>query len=253
VALGRSEGRARIGDYLRQARVRSGLSFHEASERTREIARILGHPNYFCAPSALSDIETRDLFPRHVHKLISLSAVYCVFVGELAQLAGLSLEKSGQEAMPEALLGAFRNHTDEVPTPSSFLQTIQEKFEEIPYFLRSALPTFVGLPNLSPRDLFWAGDTSRSTHPYLKHSAFLAVNRKSKTPVLSLSSPVWAQPLYILQMRDGSRLCAACSLQNGTLLIRPCTTASRNLVRLRNRVDAEVLGKVVAMVRRLGV
>jgi hypothetical protein len=253
VALGRSEGRGRIGDYLRQARVRSRLSFHEASERTREIARILGHPNYFCAASALSDIETRDLFPRHVHKLISLCAVYCVFVGELVQLAGLSIEKSGQEVMPAAWLDAFRNQTSRVPTPSSFLQVVRDKFEEIPYFLRSALPSLVGLPNLSPRDLFWAGDTSRYAHPYLKHSAFLAVNRKSKTPVPSLSSPVWAQPLYILEMRDGSRMCAACSLHNGTLLIRPCTTASRNLIRLRNRVDAEVLGKVVALVRRLNV
>ena len=253
VALGRSEGHTRIGDYLRQARIRSRLSFHEASERTREIARILGHPNYFCAASALSDIETRDLFPRHVHKLISLCAVYSVFVGELMQLAGLSMEKSGQEAMPAAWLDAFRNRTSRIPTPSSFLQLIQNKFEEIPYFLRSGLPSLVGLPNLSPRDLFWAGDTSRFAHPYLKHAAFLAVNRKSKTPVPSLSSPVWAQPLYILELRDGSRLCAACSLQNGTLLIRPCTTASRNLIRLRNRVDAEVLGKVVALVRRLGV
>lgn len=253
VALGRSEARGRIGDYLRQARVRSRLSFHEASERTKEIARILGHPNYFCAASALSDIETRDLFPRHVHKLISLCALYCVFIGELAQLAGLPIEKAGQEPMPATWLVAFRNHTSRVTIPSSFLQVVQDKFEAIPFFLRSALPFLVGLPNLSPRDLFWAGDTSRFAHPYLKHSAFLAVNRKSKTPVPSLSSPVWAQPLYILEMRDGSRLCAACNLQNGTLLIRPCTTASRNLVRLRNRVDAEVLGKVVALVRRLGV
>jgi len=155
--------------------------------------------------------------------------------------------------MPAAWLDAFRNRTSRIPKPSSFLQAIQNKFEEIPYFLRSGLPSLVGLPNLSPRDLFWAGDTSRFAHPYLKRAAFLAVNRKSKTPVPSLSSPVWAQPLYILEMRDGSRLCAACSLQNGTLLIRPCTTASRNLIRLRNRVDAEVLGKVVALVHRLGV
>jgi hypothetical protein len=79
------------------------------------------------------------------------------------------------------------------------------------------------------------------------------VNRKSKTPAASLSSPVWAQPLYVLELRNGNRLCGACSLQNGVLVVRPCTTVSGGLLRLRNRVDAEVLGKVVAIVRRLGI
>ncbi len=243
----------RIGEHIRRARTRSGLSFREASERTREIARVLQHPNYFCASSALSDIEARDLIPRHVHKLISLCAVYCVSIRELAELAGLAMENAGHEAMPERWKGIPQNRLDGERSPSHFLQTIQDKFEEIPYFLRSALPALLGLPNLSPRDLFWAGATSHFMHPYLKTSVFLAVNRKSKTPVPSLSSPVWAQPLYVLEMRDGNRLCAACSLHNGTLLIRPCTTTSRSLIHLRNRVDAEVLGLVVALVRRLGI
>jgi hypothetical protein len=246
--------RGRIGEHIRRARNRSGLSFHEASERTREIAQVLRHPNYFCAASALSDIEGRDFFPRHVHKLISLSAVYSLSIGELAGLAGLVLENAGQEVMPEEWKGAPRSRGPvEGQAPSHFLQAIQDKFEEIPYFLRSALPSLLSLPHLSLRDLFWAGATSHFVHPYLRNSAFLAVNRKSKTPTPSPSSPVWAQPLYVLEMRDGSRLCAACSLQNGTLLIRPCTSSARNLIRLRNRVDAEVLGKVVALVRRLGV
>ena len=89
------------------------------------------------------------------------------------------------------------------------------------------------------------------THPYLKHSLFLAVNRKSKNPAPSLSLPVWAQPLYVLERRNGDLFCAACTLQNGTLLIRPCTATSGNVLRLRNRIDAEFLGKVVAVVRRV--
>jgi hypothetical protein len=104
---------------------------------------------------------------------------------------------------------------------------------------------------VSVRDLFWAGATAELLHPYLKGAAFLAVNRKSKTPTPSLASPVWAQPLYVLELRGGKRLCAACSLQEGTLLVRPCATAAGDLLRLRHRAEAEVLGKVVAIVRRL--
>jgi transcriptional regulator with XRE-family HTH domain len=250
--LDRPAANGKIGDRLRRARVRSGLSFHEASNRTREIARTLNHSHYFCAASALSDMEAGDLFPRHIHKLISLSAVYCLSVGELAGLAGLFLESAGQEPMPEEWIRIPKTQSPLVPrTRSRFLRAVEDRFEEIPLFLRSALPTLLGLPNPSVRDLFWAGATAHLSHPYLKNAAFLAVNRKSKTPAPSLFSPVWAQPLYILELRDGRQLCAACTLQNGTLLVRRCTTNARSLVRLRNHVEVEVLGRVVAVVRRL--
>lgn len=242
----------RLGELAHQARLRSGLSFREASERTAEIARVLQHRNYFCAPGALSDLETRDLFPRHIHKLISLSAVYCVSIAELTERAGLPLEQAGQEPMPGRWKYTSRGEAVETSyPPSSFLNAVEEEFEEIPLFLRKALPSLLGLPNLSVRDVFWAGATAELVHPYLKDAAFLAVNRKSKTPAPSLSSPIWAQPLYVLELRDGKRLCAACSLQEGTLIVRSCTTASGDLLRLRHRVDAEVLGKIVAIVRRL--
>jgi hypothetical protein len=244
----------RLGDFARQARIRSDLSFREASKRTAEIARVLQHPNYFCAPGALSDLETRDLFPRHIHKLISLSAVYCISIAELTERVGLRLEDAGQEPLPAKWKYASRPDAGNllhIHIPSPLLSMLEDEFEEIPYFLRRALPSILGVPNLSVRDLFWAGTTAELTHPYLKSAAFLAINRKSKTPAPSFSSPVWAQPLYVLELRDGKRLCAACSLQDGTLIVRPCTTASFGLLRLRHRADAEVLGKVVTIVRRL--
>ena len=242
----------RLGEIVRHARIRSGLSFREASELTARIARVLQHPNYFCAPGALSDLEARDMFPRHIHKLISLSAVYSISIAELAERAGLPLEQAGQEPMPAVWKHASREEAMETSyRPSIFLNAVEGEFQEIPLFLRKALPSILGLPSLSVRDLFWAGATAEFVHPYLRGAAFLAVNRNSKSPSPSLSSPVWAQPLYVLELRGGKRLCTACSLQGGTLIVRPCTTASGDLLRLRHRADAEVLGKVVAIIRRL--
>lgn len=241
----------RIGEVARRARMRSSLSFREVSERTAEIARVLQHPNYFCAPGALSDLEARDVFPRHIHKLISLSAVYGVSVAELAELAGLPLEQAGQEVISAELkYASHREAAKSTHSSSPFLQAVAEEFDEIPFFLRKALPAILGLPNLSVRDFFWAGATENLVHPYLRDAAFLAVNRKIKTPVPSLSLPVWAQPLYVLELRDGKRLCATCSLQNGTLLVRLCTTVPGDL-RLRHRDEVEIVGKVVAVARRL--
>jgi hypothetical protein len=36
------------------------------------------------------------------------------------------------------------------------------------------------------------------------------------------------------------------------LLIRTCTTGVPQLMRLRNRIEVEVLGRVVALIRRVG-
>lgn len=241
----------RVGETLRRARLRSGLSLREASRHTADIARIFRNPNYFCAASALSDLEARDLFPRHIHKLISLCAVYCVSITELANLVGIRWENSGQEKMPER--GERISRVRETDwRHSGFLTAVEGQFEEIPFFLRRAMPNLLGLPNLSIRDIFWAGTTNDLSHPYLRGSAFLAVNRQSKTPAPYLSSPVWGQPLYLLELRDGRHMCAPCILQNGLLVIRPCPTDTGKLLQLRNRVDAEVLGKIVAIARRLG-
>lgn len=238
----------RIGEFLREARIRSGFSLREASERTAEVAHVLRGPSYFCAPGTLSDLEARDQLPRHIHKWISLSGVYCVPVAELAARAGLPLGQTGKDRMPEE-----RTHPGETSPagPSSFLSILRQHVGEIPFFLYRALSEFTGLPNPSVRDLFWTGATSKLVHPYLRHSLMLAINRKSKSPAPSLSSPIWAQPLYVLELRSGKRLCAACSLERETLTIRPCSTVSGEILRLRHRTDVEVLGKVVAIVRRL--
>jgi hypothetical protein len=77
------------------------------------------------------------------------------------------------------------------------------------------------------------------------------LDRKRKSPHAALSRPKWAQPVYVVHRRDGSYLSGFCTLENETLILRSCFAGTPKLVRLRNRVDAEVVGKVVGIVRRL--
>ena len=247
---GHSRDETTLGHYLRSARVRLKLSFQAASGLSREIARILEDPRYFCAASALSDIEAGNRLPRHIHKLISLSAIYGLSLAGLVDRAGLSFEAGGKEAMPIALgRGGMRTAPF---TPSRFAQAVEERFLELPLFLHTALRSLTGLSQVSVRDIFWAGATSGVAHPYLRNAAFLAVNRRSKQPAPLLSSPIWAQPLYLIELRNGRLLCAACTLHGETLLICPRMTGSDGVMRLRNHSEAEILGKVVALVRTVG-
>ena len=240
----------RLGELVRRARVQSGLSLREASAHTAEIARVLRHPNYFCAPGTLSDLEARDGLPRHIHKLVSLSGLYSIPVAELLDRAGLPLNATGKNPFPTDW--RYGSHADALTRRTSPLLKIAEQlWEELPFFLWRALPILLGLPKLSIRDLFWAGATAELVHPYLRGTSLLAVNRMNKSPAPSLASPVWAQPLYVLELRDGQRLCAPCNLQDGTLVVKSCTTVSGGLLRLRYPAEVEIIGKVTAIVRLL--
>jgi hypothetical protein len=131
------------------------------------------------------------------------------------------------------------------------LRFFEARFGPIPFFLRHGLGQITGLSGLSVMDVFWAGSTRDWSHPYLKNAVLLAVNRRSKNPAPSPFFPIWAQPLYLLALRNGGHLCAACSLQDDTLVVRPCATAARTTIRLKHHDEAEIVGRIVAVARYL--
>jgi transcriptional regulator with XRE-family HTH domain len=242
-----------VGEFIRRARRRSGLSFREASKRTRVIARVLRDARYFCAPGSLSDYETWKTPPRHVHKLISICAVYYASAAECLEAAGVSLASAGELPMPPHFLGDTEPDSKAgiAASRSLFVTELARRFHKLPYFLFGVMPSFFGMPDLSIRDIFWSGGVERFIHPYLKGAVFLVVDRKKKIPRSSLACPKWAQPLYVFLRRDGSYLCGSCVRTNGILAIQPFTAGLPKLLRLRNRTDAEVVGQVVGIVRRL--
>jgi transcriptional regulator with XRE-family HTH domain len=245
--------RHNAGEFIRRARERSGLSFREASKRTGQVAKSLRDARYFCAPGSLSDFETRKSPPRHIHKLVSICAAYFASAADLLETAGVQLDGPAQLPMPLHLLENQEVDKGIEPGSASFeyMREIKRRFRQLPYFLHGAMSTFFGLADLSIRDIFWAGGIQRFIHPYLRDAEFLIVDRRKKIPRSSLSSPKWAQPLYVLLLRDGSYLCGSCTQVNGLLIIRASMSGEPKQLKLRNRTDAEIVGQVVGIVRRL--
>jgi transcriptional regulator with XRE-family HTH domain len=238
------------GEFIQRARKACGISFREAAERTRVIARELGDRRYYCSPGALSDYETRTFAPRHLHKLISICAVYFAGAADLLEACGASLESAGVHAMPRE----FRNSSPETRAstrePSRFLGEMERRFGQLPYFLRTAGFAMFGLQNPTLRDVFWIGDSEEAKYSCLGGIRFLIVDRRQKRPRAALSCPTWAQPMYVLQKRGGGYLWGFCRLENGALSL--CSPAQHaKSVRLRNGIDAEVIGRIVGVIRQL--
>ena len=247
---------ASLGELLSLCRLRSGLAINEASRLSKEIAEELGDTRYFMTPRSFLSYEKLDTPPRHIHKIMSLCIIYGITFWDFLSSAGMNLQQLGQGPIPENLLPRVAPRKSKRPpreddNPSQLSVFPETLFEEIPLFLRSSLPGLVGLPGLSIRDVFWTGGSRQLFHPLLAGSFFVIVNRRVKRAVPSPPSMAWESPLCLILMRDGTYVCSPCVVKEGALILHPHPGSTAPSITLRNREEAEIIGRVVAIVRRL--
>jgi transcriptional regulator with XRE-family HTH domain len=252
----------KLSHLFRSARSRMGLSLREASAMSQRIASDLGHEQYFAASGSLSDYEALDTSPRHVHKAITLCAVYGLQLAVFLKSVGLDLEKTGEYPIPDGLVARKNpagfpdggNETDEA-TGNGFLQELLTRSQPVPFLLRGSLSDLSGLRSPSLHDFFWVGGELNPLHPALVNGLLVIVNRHRKKPIYSRSKPLWQQRLYMLVRRDGTYMCGCCSLENGVLIVHAysdgCSQNYQRPERLRNHQDAEVVGEIVTIARSL--
>jgi len=258
-SLGSLHLKASLRDLLQSSRLRAGLSFREASSRSRWIAGFLADESYFAATSTLSDYETLSAPPRHIQKAITLCVLYSIDFEDFLGASGLPLDREGREPMPDELVprevpnrgrrpgladakGTFRNQR-------GFLGSLIQRWQEVPLFLRSSLDELTGLKRVSLSDLFWVGGDEAPIHPWLAGASLVAINRRIKKP--AQLKAIFDQPLYLILERDGSYLCGCCALHHDELVVHSYPGVPLGARRFRNGIDAEVIGQVTAILRRL--
>jgi hypothetical protein len=250
-----------LKDLLRSSRLGAGLSFREASGMSRWIASTLSDELYFAAPSTLSDYETLSAPPRHIQKIITLCLLYCIDFQEFLRASGLPLDQYGQDPIPDELVPRQppnRSHglhapngQEDLPEPGGFLTPLMKQWEEVPLFLRHSFNELTGLKNFSLSDMYWVGGDKTPIHPLLINATFVVVNRRVKRPAQSTAKSVCQPPLYVILKRDGSYLCGCCALHQGNLVVRAYPGGPLGTRRFRNGIDAEVVGQVTTVLRRL--
>jgi hypothetical protein len=259
--LGVRRARNDVQRLIRFSRMRVGLSFREASTLSRWVAKTLADSSYFAAPGTLADYENSAAVPRHIQKCISLCVLYCIDFWSFLQTLGVPLHRLGTEPLSnsptqrsEMYEEPFRDERSVNPSDRhtlGVLSALRNRYEEVPLFLRDTLPDLVGLKNLSLSDLFYYRGGPEEIHPVLRGASILAVNRRRKIPAQTSAASAWEQPLHIVLMRDGRYVCASCQIRQGTLILQPYSANSLHLIRLRNRIDAEIVGQVAGVLRSL--
>jgi hypothetical protein len=245
---------------LRQSRIRAGLSFREASALSRWLADVLSDELYFAAVSTLSDCETMATPPRKVQKIITLCILYSIGFEQFLRACDLPVDQAGREPIPDELLPrpvrkprtARKVATPErgIPIQPGFFGALLEQWQEIPLFLRFSLDEIGGLEDLSLSDLFWVGGDPSPRHPLLVNAELIAVNRKARKPPPHAPG-VCDRPLHVVLTRGGRYLCGRCSLDRGDLIVAGYPRGRIRAQKFRNGIDAEVAGRVTAILRRI--
>jgi hypothetical protein len=223
---------------------------------SKQVAGMLEDERYFMSASALSDYEAGDTVPGHFQKAASLCLLYAVPFRALLEAVGLSDQRAGKESIPDRFIPTFSPAQSpmasaEIQAHRGILGELLGRSEAIPLFLKGAIPTISGLSSPSLRSIFWVGGVRAPLHPYLANALLVSVDRHKKRAIDSRSRPSWEQLLYVVLKRDGNYLIGPCGQENGALVMHP-DPAHLNLTEdFRNRRDAEIVGQVCAVVRKL--
>lgn len=245
-----------FGQLLKRTRRRRNLSVREAAEISRAVAEVLKDDRYKTSASSLSDYELGNAAPRDFHKIVTLCSVYGLQFESVMRQIGVDLVNAGTESMPDLYLSrsgpaVAAKDTDAGTVSTGLLEKLLEQCQDIPFFLRHSLGYFGGAAHVSLDDFFWIGGDDDALHPYLAKGLVVMVNRRRKTPVHFGSKALWQQPLYVVLKRDGTYLAACCGIENGRLVVHPYTRDFRRNEEYRLHQDADVVGQIVAIARRL--
>lgn len=245
-----------FGQLLKRTRKRRNLSVREAAQISRTVAEILEDERYITSPSSLSEYELHDSAPRDFHKIITVSSVYGLEFESVMRRIGVDTAEAGTEPMPDRYLfrvssAAACKDIDAGDTRTGFLEKLGDERQDIPFFLRHCLEYFCGSAHLFLDDFFWVGGDDDPLHPYLEKGLVVMVNRRRKAPIHFVSKALWQQPVYVVLKRDGTYLAACCGVENDRLVLHPYVRDFHRNEEYRLHQDAEVVGQIVAIARRL--
>lgn len=245
-----------LGRLLRERRRNLKLSLQAASGLSREVAAGMADERYFLSPSFLSDREASDAPPRHVHKIVSLCAIYGIPFWEFAERIGIVRAQGGNKALPRQVGPATElpQNASREPVGAGNRGFSPQRFTavpDVPSFLRDTIAGLSRIPEPSLEDFFWIKGETNPLHPSLKDGIIAMVNRRKKRPIYHRAKSIWEQSIYLLLLRGGDYICASCSQEDQTLVLHPYPQQVYGAAGFRVHEDAEVAGQIVAIVRKL--
>ncbi|SRR5579884_323250 len=244
-----------LAQLLKAARRRMNLSLPMASRLSHEVAAYFRDRRYAISISSLCDYEVATDAPRHLQKIVSLCAIYRLEFRAFLLALGIDPESCGREPMPVLFREERRSETEAHSITQELqedgLSSLKSEFLELAVLLSPSLPHIAGMRKLSLEDFFWTGGNKNPLHPVLQGSIVAIVNRQKKRPPQASEAPCHEPPVFLLLKRDGGYIAGFTTLERGVLTVHGVPQHLHRTIQLRNRDAAEVMGQIVAVMRRM--
>jgi hypothetical protein len=246
-----------LGELLRHSRERIGVNLRKIHEMSRQLALDLNDDRYQLSTSALWEMETNNVLPRHIEKILSVCILYCLDLFRYLRAARIPVDEAGQEPMPSQHRSTksspvFSSHDHASPN-LTLAGHLAQLIEEIPLFLRHGFPFQFGEQTITARELYWVGQRERIFHPLLNGALVIAVDAsKTGEPSGRIEwTESWERPIYLIMRRDEKYLCGFCAFKDNVVTLVPHPDCPVEPMHFVNGQDAEILGRVTAVARLL--
>ena len=245
------------GYRLRGLREKLGLTIRDVETASAQLAAKYDNEDYAIPISRLSDVETKGVTPS-IYRLYSFAVIYrCDFL-EMLTWYGVTLDKIPRDLRVVEPVRTHRadalNSVMSVNMPvrldpsfdlrrTANLGRLIERWGVAPVaFLQQFATTGFTYGYIGTEDF--------TMYPLLLPGSFIQVDESRNKVVERTWSSEYERPIYFIETRKG-HICSWCVLKGEELIVQPHPLSPAHPQVLRNQIDAEVIGQVVAVAMRL--
>jgi transcriptional regulator with XRE-family HTH domain len=246
------------GRRLRSTRERLKLKYRDVEEASQQIAARRGSDEFVVGLSRLADIENKGTIPS-IYRLYSLCAIYRLSFSDVLKWFGVSLRDLVSDASSLSLsttheVVAAGEDIGELAIPmdlltSSDLRQTTFLAQQIRRWGKLPLNLLQSLDAQNYRYGFIGAD-DWFMYPMLPPGSFVQID----TQLNKVQADGWIheseRPIYFIEHRKGI-CCGWCTQTDGSLIVQPHPSSQEGAKIFKMPGEAEVLGQVVGLARRL--
>lgn len=245
------------GNRLRGLREKLGLTIRDVENASAELASRYGHEDYAIPISRLSDIETKGVTPS-IYRLYSFAVIYhCDFL-EMLSWYGVTLDRipkdfrviehtrthvaGGLNSIPSVQMPVRLDPAFDLRRTANLGRLIERWGVAPVAFLQQFTTTGYTYGYVGTEDF--------TMYPLLLPGSFVQVDESRNKIVERTWTSEYERPIYFIETRKG-HVCSWCALKGDDLILQPHPLSPAHPQVLRNQIEGEVIGQVVAVAMRL--
>ncbi len=235
-----------------------GLSTREVERLSQQLAASKSNQEYYISHGWLAEVE-KALFTPSIYKLYSLSVIYRRSLDEILAIFGIQIGDVGKEqtslALPHThLAGSSAEGSAPLTVPLELRDKVMLERTNLVsrMFARwGELPiSFLKQMDLQNSLYGYVGMEDYTLYPLIRPGTFVQIDaRQTKIGTVSWQNE-FDRPIYFVELRD-RYVCSWCELHGNQLFLLPYPQSREPVRHARYPLDADVVGRVTAVVMRI--